>query len=1225
MDMQAIAAMAGASFDEASFRRLCANCQVQPPPDFLARLVERGWLELQHHQYCWTGAHRHALGKAHAGELGQVPTKELYSDRSTWLALYTNRPELVRQHHGRSKESGWLDDLEWFASRQPALRKVLLQGLEPDCWLEGRFPPALMAYVPQEEELGSLLVAAHLARGEFERVPPLLKRWSGLIRSGWEAVYLFAIGEIEKAVNVLRTQIVRRSKYTTALPLIPSLFGQMAALRAGDHLLAGDNRLVHHHPLGQYLRWIAHRAAGSTSEFSYDPKFLQKAEGGLDYLIPWAMQSLGPLPQAFLDRRDEVRAALRAQELHGYADQLDDNGWGSGLQRQEPWEAWLSAFKVQGVGTPVKTPTRKAVAPESYQLEWHCLPEPQPRRRNLASGELTQPSWASLLRKPPDYLLDQDRLVLGKVRPDRKHQYVVGAAAARELVGHPHLFRSERPCALVECEQTLYVDKSEAGFTLSLVPPMARDQEILFEDLPSGEVGFYLRHPQEETLAPLLFSKMKVPLAAEAMLRDSLLPWQERIGLSYHPEVKPLATEIAGGLRVGLRCVPERLGLRLHWMVFPEGAPALPALQGPDVETVRWQGQLLRVRRDFAAERVAMEECRQRCAGLPAELDSQLGLEQALELLEQLQGMDIPMEWPEGRAWRVRPAARPQALRVQVSQERDWFGLQGRLSLDEGLMVELGRALELARTHPGRYLPLSDGDFLVLSEELRAQLEGLDQLSEEHGKSRRFSPLAATSVAGLELSQLKADQAFEATLVRFDEAARYVPALPPTLTAELRDYQLEGFQWMAQRLQAGAGACLADDMGLGKTLQVLALMLLRPGPHLVVCPTSVTLNWHQQIRQFAPTLQSVAYEGRERRELLSELSADQVVVVSYRTLLLDQLDETDWGLVVLDEAQTIKNPESKTAQACFALRARGRVATTGTPIENRLSELWSLFRFLNPSLLGTLPSFRRRFENPIAQGNGSARQRLKRLVGPFLLRRTKSQVLTELPPRTEIDLRVELSAGERALYEELRREAEATRSDPFQLLASLTRLRQACCHPRLLLPNSDLSSSKLEAFEGLVDDLRDGRHRALVFSQFTRLLDLLEERLIARGTSYLRLDGSTPVGERRSLVESFQAGGAELFLISLKAGGTGLNLTAADYVVHLDPWWNPAAEDQASDRAHRIGQTRPVTIYRLVAADTVEEKVLQMHGSKRQLAQQVLDGSQEISTLSAAELRGLLA
>jgi SNF2 family DNA or RNA helicase len=305
---------------------------------------------------------------------------------------------------------------------------------------------------------------------------------------------------------------------------------------------------------------------------------------------------------------------------------------------------------------------------------------------------------------------------------------------------------------------------------------------------------------------------------------------------------------------------------------------------------------------------------------------------------------------------------------------------------------------------------------------------------------------------------------------------------------------------------------------------------------------------------------------------------------------------------------------------------------SGTPLENHLGELWSLFRVLNPGLLGTKKSFAQKLQSPIERdGDALARQRLQHLIRPFILRRTKSQVLEELPPRTELTLSVELSAAERELYESHRQlalarleQAEDSSEQRIQIFAELTRLRQLCCHPRLVQPDSQLSSSKLETLLELVDELRENGHRALVFSQFVKHLALVEEAFTAKGLEYQYLDGSTKSSERQRRIDAFQDGEADFFLISLKAGGTGLNLTGADYVIHLDPWWNPAVEDQASDRAHRIGQTRPVTVYRLVAADTIEEKLVELHQRKRELAEQILEGTHASARIDADELLALL-
>ena len=360
-----------------------------------------------------------------------------------------------------------------------------------------------------------------------------------------------------------------------------------------------------------------------------------------------------------------------------------------------------------------------------------------------------------------------------------------------------------------------------------------------------------------------------------------------------------------------------------------------------------------------------------------------------------------------------------------------------------------------------------------------------------------------------------------------------------------------------------------------------------------------------------------------------------LIVTSYGLMQqsIEHLQEKRWQTLILDEAQAIKNPVTKRSKAVSRLNAEFKIALTGTPVENHLGELWSLFNFLNPGLLGSLPSFNERFAGPIElQQDQLAKQRLKRLVQPFMLRRLKTQVLEELPSRTEIVLHVEMSKEETAFYEAIRQKAVEQFTDVgvpdekkrFQVLAEITRLRQACCNPNLIAPELGLPSAKQEVLLNIVDELLENSHKALVFSQFVTHLALVRKALDAKGISYQYLDGSTPAKQRRLAVDAFQAGEGDLFLISLKAGGTGLNLTAADYVIHLDPWWNPAVEDQASDRVHRIGQQRPVTIYRLVTKATIEDKIVELHKHKRDLADNLLEGAESSARLSAEDILALL-
>jgi len=450
-------------------------------------------------------------------------------------------------------------------------------------------------------------------------------------------------------------------------------------------------------------------------------------------------------------------------------------------------------------------------------------------------------------------------------------------------------------------------------------------------------------------------------------------------------------------------------------------------------------------------------------------------------------------------------------------------------------------------------------------------------------------------------------------------------AVPASIAAEPRSYQRSGFAWLAFLRGMGLNGCLADDMGLGKTLQALMAIVdtiaEQPEgerrPSLVVAPTSVLWNWEQEAHRFAPTLDVRVHHGTRRATDAQAFEGADLVVTSYPLLRLDEelLGAVPWLYVVLDEAQQIKNPLSQTAKAARAMKGRHRLALTGTPVENNLIELWSLFEFLMPGFFGSLPAFRKRYANPVQRDLCQATLgALRRRIKPFVLRRLKREVATELPARQEVVLYCELDPRERVLYERVRdtyRETVREEIEKYGLqgasihvLEALTRLRQACCHPALL-PFDEAGgltrSAKVELLLEVLETTIAEGHRTLVFSQWPSLFAQIRPALEARGWAHLQLDGTTT--GRAEMVDAFNAdGGPPIFLISLKAGGTGLNLTAADHVIHLDPWWNPAVEDQATDRAHRIGQTRPVTAYRLVARDTVEEKMLELQGRKRLLA-----------------------
>jgi superfamily II DNA or RNA helicase len=590
----------------------------------------------------------------------------------------------------------------------------------------------------------------------------------------------------------------------------------------------------------------------------------------------------------------------------------------------------------------------------------------------------------------------------------------------------------------------------------------------------------------------------------------------------------------------------------------------------------------------------------------------------------------------------------------------DWFDLS--LAADvAGAELKMPELLAALRT--GRPLVrLSDGTTVLIPGWLERRAAAL-AAAPLTGDVLRFRKAEALLVMALldGASEVEVDATFAKLRERLDRFVGMAPCdAPRGFGATLRGYQRDGLGWLQFLRELGLGGCLADDMGLGKTVQVLALLerqraeRARPRsrdthkPSLVVAPRSLVFHWLDEARRFAPKLGTLEWHGLTRAERAAKLASADLIVTTYATLRLDieRLAAIDYAVVVLDEAHAIKTATTATAQATRSLRADLRLALTGTPVENRLDDLASIFDYLNPGLLGRSAVLRAigeaSAESTAGAGSvrGDAKQQelaharaLGRVLRPFLLRRTKEQVLTELPPKTEIVVTCRLEDVERRRYDELREyyrrsllpavDRDGVGRSAILVLEALLRLRQAALHPGLLdAHQAGADSAKLEALlEHLREAIASG-HRALVFSQFTTLLGIVSARLSREGIAHEYLDGNTR--DRRERIAAFQAGSAPVFLLSLKAGGVGLNLTAADHVFLLDPWWNPAVEAQAIDRVHRIGQGRPVTAYRLVAEDTVEAKILALQAHKRALFDSVFEDTGMIANLSAADLRALL-
>lgn len=797
---------------------------------------------------------------------------------------------------------------------------------------------------------------------------------------------------------------------------------------------------------------------------------------------------------------------------------------------------------------------------------------------------------------------------------------------------------------------SLEMDRGSHGqVILKLLPPPSNNGSYLKHD--PDKATLTLVHYDEETLtlAAALGKQSELPasalpkLAALAPSLQRKLPLVNRAGINAR-RIAPLDT------RLHVQVAPLPTGLRFQLRTRPLGSGGVfcPPGQGSAELYGLLEGEPVLVERDLAGEQRALDQL---CVELP--LLAGTGVlepldltdpEQALELLEQLQqrGGDaadgLPLHWP-AKPVQLTAVRSAQGLRLKLGSQRDWLSAEGDLLLDDGEVVDLARLLDALPSSHGRFVQLGGERVLALSQRLARQLRQLKLLREGSGSSVKLPWLAAATLEPLlaESGEVQSSAPFRERIGRLREAMALDPPLPGGFGADLRDYQREGVRWLLRLAHWAPGACLADDMGLGKTVQALAVLQARAalGPQLVIAPTSVVGNWQREAARFTPALEVRIYSAGDRSATLAALGPGSLLLLSYGLLALDidALKAAAFATVVYDEAQALKNAQTLRAQAARQLQADFSIATTGTPIENHLGELWSLFRIVAPGLLGSQEQFSRRFATPIASdATASAKATLRALIAPFILRRNKHEVLDELPSRTEVVLRVEADAEEARLQQALRKQAlDRLRDDSedenrrrFNILAALMRLRRAACHPALVAPELGLPGSKLGQLLDLIEELREGKHRALVFSQFTDFLALVRQALDARKVRYQYLDGQTPPKARQQAVDAFQRGEGDLFLLSLKAGGVGLNLTAADYVIHLDPWWNPAIEQQATDRAHRIGQTRPVTVYKLVLAGSIEEQILSLHGSKRELVDAMLAEQDGGSRLGVDELLGLL-
>ncbi len=841
----------------------------------------------------------------------------------------------------------------------------------------------------------------------------------------------------------------------------------------------------------------------------------------------------------------------------------------------------------------------------------------------------------------------------GRYRYAEQHLFLAFPKLVYHLAGHPRVVLAKAPDIQVTIklgETALSMHETEEGIRLEFRPAHWQSH-FAFERLTQAHFVAYQLTDDEIALSKSIGAGVTVGAERKAQLERALPTLRDRVNVRSVIDLDDSGLEqVTGGTQVAIHLLPNATAYDVELLVRPlpeapymvvagEGLPRDIVVVNPEAD------EPLRVvlNRHMEGERRATRHVIAACPALgePIDLPHHFVItdpEQALELIVQLRDLsatdDVVVEYPKGQRFKVAAFAKTDQLNLNVGKQKDWFGVSGQLAVDEDRVLDFLQLLQHTRESKSRFVEVTEGEFVELSKELQARLQKMEALLHQRGKGAALPTLGANVFDELlaDLGDLNVDQEWTLQLDRVEEARQLKPTIPTDFDAQLRDYQEEGYRWLMRLAAWGVGACLADDMGLGKTVQALAVLTSRAenGPALVLAPASVTRNWLRETARFAPSLTPKLLASSKEVEMLADLGPGDLLLVSYGLLpYIDVvLQEIHFATIILDEAQAIKNAASQRAQAVVALQGDFKVATTGTPIENNLLELWSLFRFLNPGLLGSQEAFASKYARPLSIGGNTEvlRDQLRNLVQPFILRRRKDDVLKELPAKTEIILEVEQSTKERALYEAIRREAleQLASATPdqqrFMVLKQLTRLRQAACHPKLVRANSKLESSKLALVGETIQELLDNGHKALIFSQFVQHLKLVEDWVKGQGIEYLYLDGSTPGKKREELVQRFQSGQAKLFLISLKAGGTGLNLTEADYVLHLDPWWNPAVEDQASDRAHRMGQLRPVTVYRFVSLGTIEEKIIELHADKRDLADQILAGTDTSARLSIDEM-----
>jgi len=925
------------------------------------------------------------------------------------------------------------------------------------------------------------------------------------------------------------------------------------------------------------------------------------------------------------------------------------------LPNIEDWELAIKALMNLGTNKTKSTAAKN-------RLAW--LVDFESERIQARGQSLNKTGWTKgrviaydrLKKREIEYLTPQDERIIDAITYAYGSEISVDEAKVwKQLIGHPLLFLWKSPkvaAQLVEEKPRLIARKEDkGGFRLSFSHDFDHSGYHLIKESPTRYLFMEVTEKMTQIAQTFNGRSLHVPEKGAPALQSAIAGLSGAIPVESAFEEENLTT-VEADSRACVHLLP--VGDGFHVEIYAKPFKTLPpyvkiGTGEPNLITLI-DGVKTATNRDLKAENKELKKLR---AAVPIlqdvkpksgvwELDD---TEHCLHLLMQLSPLieekSIILEWPKGEKFSVSKIVGMDEFRMEINKKNNWFELKGTLPIDEEKVLTMQDLLALSNSNE-QFVELGKGKFLALTKEFKDRLAEINGLVHtQRDGTVQLHPLAAPAMQNFTdaLTDLQAVPSFQENKERLEKAFNKKFRVSKNFNATLRPYQKEGYQWLQRCAAWGVGACLADDMGLGKTVQALAVLTERAkkGPALVVAPASVCRNWMAETKKFAPALMPILFGEGDRQAMIKKAKKGDLIIVTYDLLTREKSSfiEKSFGTIILDEAQAIKNRATKRSETAMALQGDFKIIMTGTPVENHLGELWNLFQFANPGLLGSLDSFTQKFAIPIEKNRDeNRRDQLRRLLQPFILRRKKDEVLKDLPEKTEIILTAAFSPEERAFYEAIRRNAlERIASDDshggqkhLKILAEIMKLRRAACHPKLADKNAKfIGSAKLDLFAEIIAELRANGHKALVFSQFVGHLKLLENHLQKEGIAYQYLDGSTPLAKRQQRIDAFQSGEGVIFLISLKAGGTGLNLTAADYVIHMDPWWNPAVEDQATDRAHRIGQERPVTVYRLVAEGTIEEKILQLHEKKRDLADSLLTGTNVSAKLTAKDLLNLIS